>query len=134
MTALDTVLAYYQAWTSHDFDLAMTCIADDITCHAPAGPIVGAEAFRAFMEPFSQILRSSELHAAFGDETTALLMYGTSTHPVADAPARNSTPSRTARSRLSASSSTVSPSSRTAEKQCGGKSSEKCSLGEHFCG
>jgi ketosteroid isomerase-like protein len=86
MTPLDTVLAYYKAWTSHDFDLAMTYIADDITCHAPAGQIVGAEAFRAFMEPFSQILRSSELHAAFGDQTTALLMYGTSTHPVADAP------------------------------------------------
>ena len=86
MTALDTVLAYYNAWTSHDFDLAMTYIADDIICHAPAGPIVGAEAFRAFMEPFSQILRSSELLAAFGDETTALLMYGTSTRPVADAP------------------------------------------------
>jgi len=86
MTPLDTVLAYYKAWTSHDFDLAMTYIADDITCHAPAGQLDGAEAFRAFMEPFSQILRSSELLAAFGDEASALLMYGTSTHPVADAP------------------------------------------------
>lgn len=86
MTPLDIVLAYHKAWTSHDFDLAMTYLADDITCHAPAGPIAGAEAFRAFMEPFSQILISSELHGAFGDETTAMLMYGTSTHPVADAP------------------------------------------------
>jgi ketosteroid isomerase-like protein len=86
MTPLDTVLAYYQAWTSQDFDLAMTYVADDITCHTPSGLIVGAEAFRGFMEPFTQILRGSELHGAFGNETTAMLMYGTSTYPVADAP------------------------------------------------
>ena len=52
MTPLDTVLAYYKAWTSHDFDLAMTYVSDDIVCHAPAGQLTGAEAFRAFMEPF----------------------------------------------------------------------------------
>lgn len=86
MTPLDTVLAYYKAWTSHDFDLAMTYVSDDIVCHAPAGQLTGAEAFRAFMEPFSQILVSSEIIGAYGDKTSAMLMYGTSTRPVADAP------------------------------------------------
>jgi ketosteroid isomerase-like protein len=85
-TPLDTVLAYYKAWTSHDFDLAMTYIADDIVCHAPAGRLEGAEAFRGFMEPFSQILVEAELIGSYGDETSALIMYGTSTRPVADAP------------------------------------------------
>ncbi|MEV6412572.1 nuclear transport factor 2 family protein [Kribbella sp. NPDC051718] len=85
-TPMDIVLAYYNAWTGQDFDQAMTYLADDLVCHAPAGRIEGAEAFRAFMEPFSQILVKAELLASYGDETTVLLMYGTSTRPVADAP------------------------------------------------
>lgn len=44
--ALDTALAYHRAWTSHDFELAMTYIAEDIVCQAPAGRLDGAEAFR----------------------------------------------------------------------------------------
>ena len=35
--ALRTALAYYQAWTDHDLDRAMTYSADDIVCDAPAG-------------------------------------------------------------------------------------------------
>ncbi|NEA36657.1 nuclear transport factor 2 family protein [Streptomyces sp. SID13031] len=85
-TPLDVALAYYRAWTTHDFDLAMTYIADDIVCHAPAGRIEGAEAFRGFMEPFSRILTSSELIGSYGDEKAALLMYATGTRPVASAP------------------------------------------------
>jgi hypothetical protein len=85
-TALDTVLAYHQAWTSHDFDLAMRYIADDIVCQAPAGRIDGATAFRAFMEPFSKTVTNSTLLGAFGDETTAILMYDTITIPVPHAP------------------------------------------------
>ena len=84
--ALDTALAYHRAWTSHDFDQAMTYIAENIVCQAPAGRIDGAEAFRAFMEPFSQILTASKLLAAFGDETTAVLMYDADTVPVQEAP------------------------------------------------
>ncbi|MBA2739116.1 MAG: nuclear transport factor 2 family protein [Nocardioidaceae bacterium] len=85
--ALDTALAYHHAWTGHDFDQAITYIADDITCQAPAGHLQGAEAFRGFMEPFARILTSSHLVAAFGDDTTAVLMYDTDTVPVRDAPA-----------------------------------------------
>lgn len=84
--ALDTALAYHRAWTSHDFDQAMPYIAENIVCQAPAGRIDGAEAFRAFMEPFSQILIASKLLAAFGDETTAVLMYDADTVPVQEAP------------------------------------------------
>lgn len=84
--ALQTALAYYRAWTSQDFELAMTHVAGDIVCDAPAGRIEGAEAFRAFMGPFSQILTRAELIAAFGDEETALLMYDADTVPVKHAP------------------------------------------------
>ena len=46
--ALRTWLAYYQAWTSHDLDKAMSYIADDIVCDTPAGRLEGAEAYRGF--------------------------------------------------------------------------------------
>jgi hypothetical protein len=84
--ALDTALSYHRAWTGHDFDRAMTFIAEDIVCEAPAGRIEGPEAFRAFMEPFSRILTGSNLIAAFGDEHTALVMYDAVTLPVRSAP------------------------------------------------
>ncbi len=79
-------LAYYDAWTNGDFDRAMTYIAQDIICEAPAGRIEGAQAYRAFMEPFVQILVKANLIAAFGDEETAMVMYDTETVPVKSAP------------------------------------------------
>jgi SnoaL-like domain len=84
--ALRTALAYYQAWTSHDLDLAMSYVADEIVCDAPAGRLEGADAYRAFMGPFVQILRESRLIAAFGDDQTAMIMYETRTVPVPNAP------------------------------------------------
>ena len=85
--ALRTALAYYHAWASHDLDTAMSYIADDIVCDAPAGRLEGATAYRGFMGPFVQILTGSELIAAFGDGQTALIMYDTETVPVKRAPA-----------------------------------------------
>jgi ketosteroid isomerase-like protein len=86
-SALQTALAYYQAWTSHDLEKAMSYIADDIVCDAPAGRLQGAEAYRGFMGPFVQILTGSTMIAAFGDDETALIMYDTETVPVKSAPA-----------------------------------------------
>ena len=84
--ALRIALAYYQAWTSHDLDRAMSYIADDIICDAPGGQLAGAAAYRGFLGPFVQILTGSELLAAFGDKQTALIMYDTETVPVKSAP------------------------------------------------
>ncbi|MFI9818321.1 nuclear transport factor 2 family protein [Saccharothrix variisporea] len=86
MTAQDTALAYFRAWTGKDFDKAMTYIADDIVCDAPPGRIEGAEAFRAFMGPFAGTVEDSALLAAFGDDTTAVLVYDTKTALVPSAP------------------------------------------------
>jgi ketosteroid isomerase-like protein len=85
--ALRVALAYYEAWTSKDLEKAMTYISEDIVCDAPAGRIKGADAYRAFMAPFVQILKGSDMIAAFGDERTALVMYDTETVPVKSAPA-----------------------------------------------
>ncbi|TVT31490.1 nuclear transport factor 2 family protein [Amycolatopsis rhizosphaerae] len=84
--ALRTALAYFEAWTGHDLDGAMTYVAEDIVCDAPAGRLEGAEAYRAFMAPFVRILTGSRLIAAFGDEDTAVIMYDTETVPVKSAP------------------------------------------------
>jgi ketosteroid isomerase-like protein len=64
--ALAVALAYFRAWTGHDLDKAMTYIADDIVCDAPAGRLAGAAAYRNFM--------------------AALVMYDTETMPVRSAP------------------------------------------------
>jgi ketosteroid isomerase-like protein len=85
--ALAVALAYFDAWTGHDMDKAMTYVADDVVCDAPAGRLVGAAAYRGFMEPFVGMLTGSELLAAFGDERTAVVVYDTATVPVASAPA-----------------------------------------------
>jgi hypothetical protein len=53
--ALDTALAYHRAWTSHDFDKAMTHVAADIVCDAPAGRVEGAKR-PAPSWPFAQIV------------------------------------------------------------------------------
>ncbi len=84
--ALQTALGYFQAWTTQDFDRAMSFLAPDMVCHAPSGRLDGAEAFRGFMEPLTRILVRAELIASFGDESTALLMYDTQTVPVPNAP------------------------------------------------
>jgi ketosteroid isomerase-like protein len=84
--ALRTALAYFQAWTGHDLDKAMSYIADDIICDAPAGRLEGADAYRGFMGPFVQLLTGATMIAAFGDEQTALVMYDTQTMPVKSAP------------------------------------------------
>ena len=85
--ALRVALAYFEAWTGHDLDTAMSYIADGIVCDAPAGRLEGAEAYRAFMAPFVGILTGSALIAAFGDEETAVVVYDTETVPVRSAPA-----------------------------------------------
>jgi ketosteroid isomerase-like protein len=84
--ALEVALAYFDAWTSKDFERAMTYVADDIVCDAPPGRIEGADAYRAFMGPFVQILERAELLGAFGDDETAIVVYDTQTVPVQSAP------------------------------------------------
>src|SRR5262249_17972515 len=71
---------------SHDFDRAMTYIAEDIICQAPSGRLEGSAAFRGFMGPFVQTVIRSSLIAAFGDDEKAVVMYDTDTVPVKDAP------------------------------------------------
>jgi hypothetical protein len=85
--ALAAALAYHQAWTSQDLDQAMTYIAGDITCDAPGARITGAQAYREFLGGFMTQLTGVQTVAAFGDDTTAVLVYYPHTASVSDAPA-----------------------------------------------
>ncbi len=85
-TALDVARSYFDAWSTGDFERAMTFVAPDIDCHAPAGPVSGADAFRTFMGPFAGMAESATLMAAYGDGDNAVLVYNTSTPLVAEAP------------------------------------------------
>ena len=84
--ALRVALAYHQAWTTKDLDLALTYVADDIVCDAPAGRVEGRDGYREFLEPFARTLLGATLIAAFGDENRALMMYDTSSALVPSAP------------------------------------------------
>jgi ketosteroid isomerase-like protein len=84
--ALEVALAYYRAWTGKDLEAALRHLADDVVCDAPAGRIQGVEAYRRFLGPFAQLLIDSELLAAFGDDSTAVLVYDTRTPPVPSGP------------------------------------------------
>ena len=85
-SALTTALAYFHAWTEQSFAAAMEFVSEDIVGLSPAGPINGGPAWRAFMEPFSRLVTSSDLLAAFGDDEVAVLIYNTVTAPVPFAP------------------------------------------------
>lgn len=84
--ALETTLAYYRAWTGKDLERAMSYIATDVVCEAPAGRIAGAAAYRDFMAPFVDMLLGAELLGAFGDDETAMVMYDTRTALVESGP------------------------------------------------
>lgn len=86
-TALEVALAYHGAWTTGDLDTALTHVADDVICAAPAGLLTGVAALRGFMGPFAGSLTGSTLFAAFGDDDHALIMYDTANPAISSAPA-----------------------------------------------
>lgn len=87
-SALQIALAHHRAWAGKDLDTAMSLLAEDVVCDAPAGRIVGRRAYREFLEPFVQrLLIRTEMIAAFGDEETAVVMYDAETIPARSAPA-----------------------------------------------
>lgn len=85
--ALQTALAYHQAWTGRDLEKAMSYVADDIICDAPSGRLKGVQAYREFMGMFLGIFEEASMIAAFGDDETAVVVYDTRTVPVESAPA-----------------------------------------------
>lgn len=84
--ALQTAMAYYKAWAAKDLEQTMSFVDDDIVCDAPAGRLVGAAAYRGFLESYFTLLKGATLIAAMGDNGTAILLHDNETIPVPSAP------------------------------------------------
>lgn len=81
--ALEVALAYHEAWKNHDHDNgAMAFVTDSVVSETPFGNLEGADALRESEAQFAGMLQGASMVAGYGDETTALLMYYTHTHPV----------------------------------------------------
>ena len=71
--ALRVATAYHEAWTSGDLDKAMSFMTDDVVVHAPGKEINGKEEYRAYLGGFMEVMEGCTPHAAFGDDSTAVL-------------------------------------------------------------
>jgi hypothetical protein len=81
--ALEVALAYHNAWKNHDHENgAMPLVAESVVSETPFGNLEGAEALRDSEASFAGMLTGATMIASYGDETTALLLYYTHTHPV----------------------------------------------------
>ncbi|MGC4192054.1 MAG: nuclear transport factor 2 family protein [Thermomicrobiales bacterium] len=88
-SAYDIVKTYHRAWTGGDVELAMTLVADDITCRAPGIDLTGKDAYRTFIAGFAPALIGVADIAEFaGGDRVALFYYpqtaATSTAPAAE--------------------------------------------------
>ena len=70
---------YARAWTGRDVDKAMSYLAEDIVCEAPAGKIEGLPAYREFLAGFLEIMTTATITKVLGDETSAAVVYVTDT-------------------------------------------------------
>ena len=70
---------YSRAWTSGDVDTAMSYLAEDIVCDAPAGRIEGAPAYRRFTEDFVAKLTGCTITNVLGDDANAAVVYSLDT-------------------------------------------------------
>jgi hypothetical protein len=77
-------LAVAHAWTSGDIDTALSCLADDIVCDAPAGRVEGLAAYRMFTAEFVALLTSSTIIKVLAGNANATIVYSLDTPRVTD--------------------------------------------------
>ena len=82
VSAQQIVEDYARAWTGRDVDKAMSYLAEDLVCEAPAGKIEGVPAYREFLAGFLEIMTTATITKVLGDETSAAVVYVTDTKPV----------------------------------------------------
>jgi len=83
ITAQQVAEGYASAWTSGDIDTAMSYVADDIVCEAPAGAIEGKAAYREFTATFvTRLLVTGRVTAVLSGENSASILYTNDTKVV----------------------------------------------------
>lgn len=73
--ARQIAVAYHQAWARRDLPGALEHIADDVVCDGPSGRVDGVLAFADVLSAQLRELEHTDLVAAFGDDTTAVLIH-----------------------------------------------------------
>ncbi|MFF3336346.1 nuclear transport factor 2 family protein [Streptomyces sp. NPDC002888] len=81
-TARDVALAWLDARVAHNLDAVVDHAADDIVYDAPGIRLTGKDAFREAEAVFLPMITGVTVISAFGDDTSALLMYSVDTAPV----------------------------------------------------
>ena len=83
ITAQQVAEGYASAWTSGDIDTAMSYLADDIVCEAPAGTIEGKAAYCEFTATFvTRLLVTGRVTAVLAGEDSAAILYTNDTKVV----------------------------------------------------
>jgi hypothetical protein len=74
--------AFTEAWASHHMDTAADYVAQDVVFDGPlAGHTTGIDAYLAGLNAFARAVTGLTIHAAFGDDDQALIMYEVTTGP-----------------------------------------------------
>lgn len=70
-----TVRAYYDAWTTGDYDHAAGLLAADLTVEVPVNEYPDAESFAAAVKSFGSLATGVELLAAMSADEEGMLLY-----------------------------------------------------------
>jgi hypothetical protein len=69
------VRAYFDAWTSQDFNDAAALLADDLVVEVPINEYPTAESFAAAVKGFGSMMTKVDLLAAISAKDEAMLLY-----------------------------------------------------------
>jgi ketosteroid isomerase-like protein len=74
-TTTSVIRAYYDSWTTGDFDTAVSLLADGLIVEVPVNQYPTAESFGAALRGFGSLAGQVELHAAMSDGDDGMLLY-----------------------------------------------------------
>jgi len=74
-TAAGVIRAYYDAWTTGDFDRAAALLAAGLLVEVPVNEYPTAESFAAAVKGFGSLAAKVDLIAALSDDDEGMLLY-----------------------------------------------------------
>jgi ketosteroid isomerase-like protein len=75
MDTRDVVMAYFEAWTTHDVPAAFACLAPDLQFVGPNASYQSAEEFRPALERFAAMTRGARVVELIVSGDRAALLY-----------------------------------------------------------
>jgi hypothetical protein len=74
-TTTSVIRAYHDSWTTGDFGMAISLLADGLIVEVPVNEYRTAESFGAALRGFGSLAARVELHAAMSDGDDGMLLY-----------------------------------------------------------